>query len=99
MGGAPVDPLRTRVSYLAALTAEERVGFLDRAERDVRAALDETGRAQPDPEARHRWALEASRLGVRMQIEAKLAWLQRIRESIVASEGEGQNSGSATPTR
>lgn len=85
MGGAPIDPLRTRVSYLAALTIDERTEFLDRTERDVRRALNAATQSHPDPKARDSWALEASRLGVRMQIEAKLAWLQAIRGIVLTA--------------
>jgi hypothetical protein len=73
---------------LAALTPYERIEFLDRAERHVRAALQQTFQTGPDPEARNLWALKASRLGVRMQIEAKLAWLQAIRELVVSENNE-----------
>ena len=86
MGGAPVDPLRTRVSYLAALSVDEQFAFLDRAEREVLLALDATWQMPIDPSARARWALEASRLGVRMQVEAKLAWLRAVRELIPPPE-------------
>ena len=98
IGGAPVDPLRTRVNYLAALAPEERRAFLERAEREVRLALEEAMRAQGDPEVRDLWDLEASRLGVRMQIEAKLAWLRAVRAMIGPGDEPAPSASPARPS-
>lgn len=80
MGGAPVDPIRTRVNYLAALPIGERQAFLDQCEEAAIAALKRATGTVPDPDAQNRWTLHATALGVQMQIEAKLRWLRIVRE-------------------
>jgi len=80
MGGAPVDPVRTRAHYLGALGVDQRREFLDRAERVAREALEIARKAAADPAARHNWAHEAALVGVRMQIETKIRWLKQVRK-------------------
>jgi DNA-binding PadR family transcriptional regulator len=80
VGGAPIDPIRTRVNYLAALEPAERVRFLDCAVEEARRALKVALASEPDPEASDRWALEATWLGVRSQVKAKLNWLEELRD-------------------
>lgn len=79
MGGVPVDPIRTRVNYLAALPLSERRAFLDRCEHAAFEALARASTAVPDPQARNRWTLHATALGILMQVETKLRWLRAIR--------------------
>lgn len=79
MGYIPIDPLRTRVSYLAALDGTERTRFLDEGEAYIARALEVALESPTDPDVVDRWALEASRLGLRMQLEAKLAWWRAVR--------------------
>jgi hypothetical protein len=80
MGAAPVDPVRTRVNYLGALGLDERREFLDQAECVTQDALEIARKAAADPGAKHSWALEASLIGVRMQIETKIRWLKEVRK-------------------
>jgi hypothetical protein len=86
MGAAPVDPIRTRVNYLGALGLEERRKFLDQAERVARQALEVARKAAADPRAKHSWALEASFVGVRMQIETKIRWLKEVRKIALGAD-------------
>ena len=86
MGAAPVDPFRTRVNYLGALRLDERREFLDQAERVTRKALEIARKAAADPAAKHSWALEASLIGVRMQVETKIRWLRRVRKIALRPE-------------
>lgn len=80
MGGAPVDPIRTRVNYLAFLPPAQRHAFLDRAERAARDALIQATLSVPDTHAKERWTLHATALGVQMQIKAKISWLRAVRK-------------------
>lgn len=80
MGGAPVDPIRTRVNYLGNLNPAERNQFLERAERAARDALMRSTLVVPDPEAAEAWTLHATALGVQMQIKAKIEWLRAVRK-------------------
>lgn len=79
-GSAPIDPIRTRISYLASLDPAERLDFIERALEETQRALEVAISSQPDPQAPDRWALEATWLGVRIQIEAKRAWLVQVRD-------------------
>lgn len=78
MGSAPVDPIRARANYLANLKPDQRRIFLEQAEAATREALAVAKEAVPDPAAAGAWALEATYLGVQMQVEAKLKWLQKL---------------------
>ena len=86
MGAAPVDPVRTRVNYLGALGLNDRREFLDQAERIARDALERARNAAADPDAKHSWALEASLVGVRMQMETKVRWLKHVRKIALPPE-------------
>lgn len=79
MGGAPVDPIRTRVNYLGALPPVERRAFLDSAERNARAALAAIRGHDIDPKHKDPWALKASLLGAAMDVEARLKWIDEVR--------------------
>ncbi len=85
MGGAPVDPIRTRVNYLGNLRPEDRDRFLADAETVARDALAKATLTLPDSEAVDAWTLHATALGVLMQIKAKIDWLRAVRE--LASSG------------
>lgn len=89
MGGAPVDPIRTRVNYLAVLPLNQRRAFLDRAEAAARDALVKATMALPDPRAANRWTLHATALGILMQIKAKIEWLEAVRQLAATFEESG----------
>ena len=92
MGGAPVDPVRTRVNYLAVLSPAEREAFLDRAEAAAREALMRATLNVPDARAADRWTLHATALGVQMQIKAKISWIREVRN--LAAELEDRRGDS-----
>jgi DNA-binding PadR family transcriptional regulator len=87
MGGAPVDPVRTRVNYLGNLSPTEREGFLSRAEEAARRALAKATLAISDQQATDHWTLQAAALGVQMQISTKIEWLRRVRELMTSPDG------------
>jgi DNA-binding PadR family transcriptional regulator len=97
MGGAPVDPLRTRVNYLANLTPRERHQFLDRAEAAARDALMKATVALPDPNASDLWTLHATALGVLLQTKAKLDWIQAVRR-LAESDWVASGAAAQLPT-
>jgi DNA-binding PadR family transcriptional regulator len=79
MGSAGVDPIRTRVNYLAALDAAERERFIDRAEAITRSRLDLVRQRRPDPKAAESWTLEATTMALVLQLEARITWLKALR--------------------
>jgi DNA-binding PadR family transcriptional regulator len=79
MGGAVVDPVRTRVNYIAVLPDAEVAAFVAQAEGNARSALQEMRGYEGDPASRHRTPLLAAHAGAEMEVEARLAWLDRIR--------------------
>lgn len=87
MGGAPIDPVRTRVNYIANLAPEERRAFLSRALDGARAALAKARDSFADPSADDQWALELSRAGVIAQLHAKIRWLEEAFATLGESEG------------
>lgn len=80
MGGAMVDPIRTRTIYLGVLSKAERTAFIKAAEHNVKAALSEVRRPPLDPQRRDPASLAAAILGAQMDIEARIAWLAKVRE-------------------
>jgi DNA-binding PadR family transcriptional regulator len=76
------DPVRTRLFYLEALPAAERMPFVDDAEAKTRLYLahvrGETQRlvAEGDP-----FELMAAR-GIEIELEARLAWLAEVRATV-----------------
>jgi DNA-binding PadR family transcriptional regulator len=79
-GGAPVDPVRTRVNYLGNLKPAEREAFLNRAEAAAGRALARAAADVSDPQAADHWTLRAATLGVQMQIRTKIEWLRKVRK-------------------
>ena len=83
-GGPAYDPIRTRVCFLAALTAVERRRFLSDAERSTRASLAQLRRELRQAGAR----IQAddfeglSRLGSIGELEARLRWLGQVRRML-----------------
>ena len=82
MGGAIVDPVRTRINYLGALSRAQQLAFLERAESNAVSALKAMDDSPPDPAAHERWGLAAAGEGVRAEVETRLGWLRRVRASL-----------------
>lgn len=82
MGSAGIDPIRTRVNYLAALEPEARLEFLDRAEAITRSRLAFAKASRTDPDAKQGWTLRATTLGLVHQLEARLRWLVELRDIV-----------------
>jgi hypothetical protein len=87
MGSAAADPIRTRLNYLAALQPEECDAFLARAEQVTRLRLDLLRNTPIDKAAADSWTLEATHLGVEMQLEARLQWLAKVRRLLETRSG------------
>lgn len=83
MGGAPVDPIRTRLNYIFDLGPDEVGGFLEEAERVTAEALESVRTFSPDPLASNRFQMALTAMGVEYQLEAKLRWLRTIRVALV----------------
>lgn len=87
MGSAGIDPIRTRVNYLAVLDPPARIAFLDRAEEVTRSRLARAHASSADPEARESWTLAATSIGVVHQLEARLLWLHDLRQLVADRRG------------
>jgi len=87
------DPVRTRLFYLEALPAAERVRFVDDAETKTRLYLahvrGETQRlaAEGDP-----FEMLAAR-GIEIELEARLTWLQEVRATVGRHAAEEEADG------
>lgn len=82
MGSASVDPIRTRVNYLAALDAAGRQAFLQRAEAITRSRLRLIHESPVDQSATDSWTLQATSRGLTLQLEARLKWLAELRKML-----------------
>lgn len=88
MGSAGVDPIRARVNYLAAIEPEERLQFLDSAEKVTRSRLELARASKGDPEAKQSWSLQATAAAVVYQLEARLHWLDEVRAILAGAPGD-----------
>ena len=82
MGGAAVDPVRTRVNYIGALPRAQQLALIARAKSNARSALKELEKFVSDPAAHERSGLEIAALGARADVEARLEWLDQVRALI-----------------
>jgi len=82
MGGAVVDPVRTRMNYIGLLPRAEQLKLIDKAEENARSALAEIQRFVPDPTAHEQLGLKLAAVGARADVEARLAWLKQVRALI-----------------
>ena len=80
MGSPGIDPIRTKLNYLAALAPVDREAFLDRAEQVTRSRIDLVRSSSIDESATGNWTLKAAYIGVEMQLDARLRWIARVRE-------------------
>ena len=79
MGGAVVDPVRTRINYIGALPRAQQLALVENARTNARAALEELDGFVPDPTAHEPLGLEIASRGARADVEARLAWLDQVR--------------------
>jgi DNA-binding PadR family transcriptional regulator len=83
--GVPMDPLRTRLSFLAALPAAQRAAFLAEAEKKVlayfRLAKREVARTRADSDVYSQLVAK----GVLGSLRARLAWLRAARRGLSRS--------------
>ena len=80
MGDATADPVRTRINHLAILAPKQRRAYVERAQGLCRTALQRLAAYAPTPPAPpDQWAFEAAMLGAKMEIEARIRWLEAVR--------------------
>ena len=75
------DPLRTRMFFLEALPPSKRIRYVDAAMEATREVLQELKTNQAAKAADEMDALASS--GTVFQLEARIAWLRRVRRAIV----------------
>lgn len=86
-GSVPVDPVRTRMFFLGAVSLEEQEAFLADAESKARAALDAL-RQEHEMHAQKGeiWEARATRGAIRVQ-EARIKWLAETRRELRDAKG------------
>ena len=81
-GSVPVDPVRTRMFFLAALAPEEQEAFLADAETKARAGADAIRQEhEAHLQKEELWEARSTRGALRVQ-EARIAWLAEVRREI-----------------
>jgi DNA-binding PadR family transcriptional regulator len=88
MGGAPVDPVRTRMNYIGILSRGQQLALVENARSNARRALNEIASFVPDP-GHHREGVAIAARGVRADIEARIAWLGEV-EKLLSRNGQGR---------
>jgi DNA-binding PadR family transcriptional regulator len=83
--GVPMDPLRTRLSFLAALPAARRAAFLAEAERKVMGYLRMAEREVAGMRAGGDLYSHLVSKGVLGSLQARLAWLRATRRRLSRS--------------
>jgi DNA-binding PadR family transcriptional regulator len=76
MGGAPVDPVRTRMNYIGILSRAQQLALVEKAKANARRALDEIAAFEPDP-GHHREGVAIAARGVQADVEARIRWLDQ----------------------
>lgn len=79
-GAATFDPIRTRASFLGALTLAARRRFVAEAEQMTRAELARF-RSSEHLQSENEWERVASR-GVEFELEGRLRWLAMLKREI-----------------
>ena len=80
--GLPLDPLRARVRFLGALTAEERLRFLDEARNLLEGVLDQLEqRLLEHQKGGSAWEIAMAR-GAVMVTRARLAWIEELSQTL-----------------
>jgi len=83
MGGAVVDPVRTRMNYIGLLPHAQQLELIDKAKGNARSALAEIEDFVPDPTAHEQWGLKLGAAGARADVDARLAWLEQVRALVI----------------
>lgn len=96
MGSAGPDPICMRVAYLGSIEPKARMAFIDRAEDVTRSRLDLARDYRGDPDASQNWAIEASARGLIKLLEARLEWLQEMRELLAREPPPGSAGRSSS---
>lgn len=81
-GSVPVDPVRTRMFFLGAVSPEQQEAFLADAEAKARAALDAIRQEhEGHVQKAEVWEARATRGAIRVQ-EARIKWLAEVRREL-----------------
>jgi DNA-binding PadR family transcriptional regulator len=94
MGGAAVDPVRTRINYIGILPQAQRRELIERAKRNALAALREIDEFVADPTAHQREGLEIAVRGAQADVEARIAWLEEVQDLLSRTARPGSPSAS-----
>jgi DNA-binding PadR family transcriptional regulator len=79
MGGAAVDPVRTRMNYIGILSRAQQLALVEKARGNARSALSELESFVPDPTGHHREGVAIAARGARADVEARIKWLDQAR--------------------
>jgi DNA-binding PadR family transcriptional regulator len=84
MGGAAVDPVRTRMNYIGILSRAQQLALVEKARENAIAALNELASFVPDP-GHHEEGVAIAARGATADIKARIAWLAEVQELLSAS--------------
>ena len=88
MGGAAVDPVRTRMNYIGILSRSQQRAWVEKARGNALGALSEIASFEPDPTGHHREGVAFAARGAQADIEARIAWLGEVQE-LLSRSGDG----------
>ncbi len=77
MGGAAVDPVRTRMNYIGILSRAQQLALVEKARGNARIALSELASFEPDPTGHHREGVAIAARGAQADVEARIKWLDQ----------------------
>ena len=85
MGGAAVDPVRTRMNYIGILSHTQQLAMVENARNNALSALSELVSFEPDPIGHHREGVAIAARGAQADIKARIAWLGEVQELLSKS--------------
>lgn len=88
MGGAAMDPVRTRMNYIGILSRAQQLALVEKARSNALSALGELANFVPDPGHHHEGVAIAAR-AAQADIEARIAWLGEA-QKLLSKRGGGQ---------
>jgi DNA-binding PadR family transcriptional regulator len=87
MGGAAVDPVRTRMNYIGILSRAQQLALIEKARGNALSALSELASFVPDPTGHHSEGVAIAARAAQADIEARIAWLGEVQELLSRSGG------------
>jgi len=88
MGGAAVDPVRTRMNYIGILSRAQQLALIEKARGNALNALSELEDFVPGA-GHHQEGVAIAKRAATADVEARIAWLGEVRE-MLSKSGRGR---------